>query len=155
MKDILNCGIVGFGYMGQIRKAVVERHEHLNLSGICDTNQAIRDKIKGCPIFNSFDDLLKEDIDIIFVCTPNSFSPDVCIKSMKKGLHVFCEKPPGRNIQDIIDIKKNKSTNTKLMFGFNHRFHPGVMKAKGRGSISPAISTARFLTALNPPFKPL
>jgi predicted dehydrogenase len=49
---------------------------------------------------------------------------------MKKGKHVFCEKPPGKNLEDIKNIMIAENGHIKLMFGFNHRFHPGVTKAK-------------------------
>jgi len=127
---MFNCGIVGYGYMGEIRKRVIADHPKLQLVGIAETNPVSRQKIQGCRAFESFDALLKEDTDIIFVCTPNSYSPDICIRSMQAGKHVFCEKPPGRNLQDIKDIMAHETKDTKLMFGFNHRFHPGIVKAK-------------------------
>ncbi len=130
MEKTLKCGIVGFGYMGEIRRAVIERNSQLHLVGICDTNPATRSKINGCKTFDSFDKLLKEDIDLVFVCTPNAFSPEICIKSMKAGKHVFCEKPPGRCVDDIRNIMTSEDGPLKLMFGFNHRYHPGIIKAK-------------------------
>ena len=126
----IRCGIVGYGYMGEIRRGVIERHPDLELLGICEINEASRRKIKGCKIFDSFEKLLREHLDAVFVCTPNRFSPSICIESMKAGKHVFCEKPPGRDVQDIKNIIEHENPSTKLMFGFNHRFHPGIMKAK-------------------------
>jgi len=116
MSKILKCVIAGYGYMGEIRKRVIESHE--------------REKIKNVQMVSSFDDLLGIDSDIVFVCTPNSFSPDLCVTSMNLGKHVFCEKPPGRNVNDIKRIMEAENENVKLMFGFNHRFHPGIIKAK-------------------------
>ena len=130
MKKKLRCVIAGYGYMGKIRKQVIEGHELLELVGVCDSDASKREKIKTIPAFSSFDDLLKTDPDIVFVCTPNSFSPDICVESMNLGKHVFCEKPPGRNVDDVKRIADAEKENVKLMFGFNHRFHPGVIKAK-------------------------
>ena len=126
----LKCGIVGYGYMGEIRKAVIERNPALELAGICDTNKDILKKIVQCPAFDSFEKLLARDLDIIFACTPNCFTPDICIQSLQAGKHVFCEKPPGRNLKDIENIRQYEKNGLKLMFGFNHRFHPGILKAK-------------------------
>jgi len=126
----IRVGIVGFGYMGEIRKQVVERNPRLELAGICDTNPAIKEKIKGCKLFSSFDKLIKSGVDAVFVCTPNFYSPDICIRSLNLGKHVFCEKPPGRNKQDVQNIIRAEINGLKLMFGFNHRFHPGILKAK-------------------------
>ena len=49
---------------------------------------------------------------------------------MGLGIHTFCEKPPGRGVDDITRIINAENENVKLMFGFNHRYHPGIMKAK-------------------------
>ncbi len=127
---ILRCGIAGYGYMGEIRESVIKENPRLLLEGIFEKDPAVRERIKNCEAFNSLEDLFNKDIDIIFVCTPNLYSPEICIKSMKRGIHVFCEKPPGRNIEDVKNIIKAERNKVKLMFGFNHRFHPGIIKAK-------------------------
>jgi len=132
MSKILKAAIIGYGYMGEIRSKVIEKTPNLELMGILDPSSVAREKIENCRIFNSFEELVKQDIEIIFVCTPNRYSPQYCIDSMNMGRHVFCEKPPGRNIEDIKKIIRTERENpsVKLMFGFNHRFHPGVMRAK-------------------------
>ena len=139
----LRCGIVGYGYMGEIRRSVIERHPQLELVGICESNPKIATKINGVHVWSHFTDLLKDKVDIVFVCTPNCFSPEICIESLKKGKHVFCEKPPGRNVTDIHNIRQFEKEGLKLMFGFNHRFHPGIIKAKV------IIDSGRFGPILN------
>lgn len=134
MERKLKVGIVGYGYMGKIRKRVVESNPYLELFGICDTDKnsfSPKEKL-DCHIYHSYAELLKTNVDIVFVCTPNLFSPKIVIESLKQGKHVFCEKPPGRSLDDvkkIIEIEK-KHPNLKLMFGFNHRYHPGILEAK-------------------------
>lgn len=130
MNNKLKCGIVGYGYMGEIRRAVIERHPDLELLGICETNPKVREKVQNCRFFDHFDKLLQEDLDIVFVCTPNKFSPEICIKSLQARKHVFCEKPPGCSVDDVKNIIKHEKLSTKLMFGFNHRFHPGIVRSK-------------------------
>lgn len=131
MTNKIKAGIVGYGYMGKIRKRIIDEHPDLDLLGVCEVN---KDLVKGvdCQIFDSYADLLKSGIDMIFVCTPNSFSPEIVTESLKQGKHVFCEKPPGRTLQDIqMMIKAEKEQpSSKLMFGFNHRYHPGILEAK-------------------------
>ena len=90
----------------------------------------MRAKVDDCVSFESFEQLMAQDVDAIFVCTPNCYSPEICIKSLEAGKHVFCEKPPGRNLDDVSRIIAAETLGTKLMFGFNHRFHPGIVKAK-------------------------
>jgi predicted dehydrogenase len=133
-KEKLKVGIVGYGYMGKIRKRVAENNPHLELFGICDTDKksfSSEEKL-DCHIYNSYKELLKTNIDIVFVCTPNLFSPKIVIDSLNRGKHVFCEKPPGRNLDDVEKIieTEKKHPHLKLMFGFNHRYHPGILEAK-------------------------
>ena len=127
-------GIVGYGYMGQIRKRILDGVNNVKVTGICDENtDTILDLEKeGISVFSNYEELIDSDIDLIFVCTPNSASPDIVIKSLKAGKHVFCEKPPGRNLQDIKNMREEekKHPDLKLMFGFNHRYHPGILEAK-------------------------
>jgi predicted dehydrogenase len=132
MNRTLKAAVVGYGYMGEIRRRVIERNPRIELVGIVDPNPAVREKIKDCKTFDSFETMINEEVEIIFVCTPNFYSPQYCIDSLKREKHVFCEKPPGRNLEDIKNIIKaeKEKNHAKLMFGFNHRFHPGVIRAK-------------------------
>ena len=142
-QEKLRCAIIGYGYMGEIRRAVIERNANLELAGIYEANSSLSARIKGAHVFSNQEEAIKGAADIVFVCTPNCFSPDICIESLKAGKHVFCEKPPGRNVGDIVQIRKAEKKGVKLMFGFNHRFHPGIIKAKviiDSGRFGPVIN---------------
>jgi predicted dehydrogenase len=126
----LKCGIVGYGYMGEIRRRVIEARDDLGLVGIAETDHGKRARIKSVETFADADELLAKDLDIVFVATPNDVAPKYAIRSLKAGRHVFCEKPPGRSLADIQAIRAAETGRFKLMFGFNHRYHPAVLKAK-------------------------
>lgn len=132
MSNQLKCGIVGYGYMGEIRKRVIEQHPRLVLSGICCRKDSVHEDLAGYPVCNTLEELFKKDIDIVFVCTPNKYAPEICTKSILSNKHVFCEKPPGRTLQDVQAIMAAEKVrpDIKLMFGFNHRFHPAMIRAK-------------------------
>lgn len=125
--------IIGYGYMGQIRRRVVEGMRELDLAGICDQYVTAEDVGEICPHYEDY----KYAIDtvrpeIVFVCTPNRYSPDVCVYALDRGCHVFCEKPPGRDLTDvqrIIEAEK-RHPGLKVMFGFNHRYHPAILEMK-------------------------
>ncbi len=138
------CAIIGYGYMGEIRRAVIERHPGLELVGIGEPDPQIAKKISGYPVFEHWEDLLKNPLDLVFVCTPNIHTPGTVVRCLEAGKHVFCEKPPGRNLQDIAAIRQAEGKgNLKLMFGFNHRWHPGILKAKAM------VDSGRFGRILN------
>ncbi len=129
----MKCVIIGYGYMGEIRKKVIDDTPQLKLTAICDSFFTQEKISANCEFYRSYRDAIdKEHPDIVFVCTPNSVSPAICVYALNKGCHVFCEKPPGRNLNDIkhiIDAEKD-NPGLRVMFGFNHRHHPAVIEAK-------------------------
>lgn len=133
-KKTLRAGIIGYGYMGKIRKKIVESSEVLRLDGICDINRELiaADQSVKCKVYDSYKKLIASNIDIVFVCTPNSFTPQIVVDSLRAGKHVFCEKPPGRTLADVKQMieEEKKHPELKLMFGFNHRYHPGILEAR-------------------------
>ena len=44
---------------------------------------------------------------------------------------MFFEKPPAKSLRELKPIENfMKDSNLKLMYGFNHRFHSSIIKAK-------------------------
>ena len=129
--DNLRIIIAGMGKMGKIRAAQVQAHPNTSLVGVFDINPDNLDAFQ-CTVCSSFEDLLDIPADAIFICTFNDIAPKYTTQSLERGLHVFCEKPPGRNVQDIKDVMEVEKRNDQLVlkYGFNHRYHYSVMEAK-------------------------
>ena len=125
-------GIAGYGIVGKRRHFFINQHPHLEVIGLCDQNFSEDFSQKGrITYFKNTDELLKLDLDILFVCLTNNVAADVTISGLNNGLHVFCEKPPGmtvKEIEDVIQIEK-KNKKLKLKYGFNHRYHDSIKKA--------------------------
>lgn len=132
MKKPLKCAIIGYGYMGEIRRRMIEQHPNLELSMICDVATQKIEAEKTVAIVQDPIKIIESDVQAVFICTPNQLVPDLTVKCLNKGKHVFCEKPPGRTVEDIQRMcdAEQQNQGTKLMFGFNHRYHPGVLRAK-------------------------
>jgi predicted dehydrogenase len=128
----LRVGIAGFGVVGKRRKACVERNPHMRVVAVCDRVYkdagTLSDGVKYFPDYHS---LLELDLDVLIVCLTNEIAPEVTIAGLQRGLHVFCEKPPGRDVADIkrvIEVERTRPE-LKLMYGFNHRYHESVQDA--------------------------
>jgi predicted dehydrogenase len=132
MKRPLRAGIVGYGYMGQIRQKNILDHPDLELAAICDPLRGDIVSCQNADVYEHWQDLLGADLDLVFACTPNNLIPEIAVNALNRGLHVFCEKPPGRNLADIKTIHAAEVANQgcKLLFGFNHRHHPGITDCK-------------------------
>lgn len=128
----LKVGIAGYGVVGQRRKECVDLHPMLEMHSICDQKFSIKEKkVDGIRCYQEYKSLLQEKIDVLFVCLTNDVASEVTIAGLKAGLHVFCEKPPGRDVSEIEKVIKveKKFSKLKLMYGFNHRYHESVLEA--------------------------
>jgi hypothetical protein len=92
--------------MGEIRKRVVDQHDQLQLIGVCEPDEAKRPKGQGsCGLVR-----LSGSVWPLARISPLSARPTVSplrspFRCLRRGVHVFCEKPPGRNVQDILDMR--------------------------------------------------
>ena len=128
----LKVGIAGFGVVGKKRKACVDRHPNLRLVAVCDRNFDDEGFLEeDVYYYQNYQNLLNQELDILIICLTNEIAPEVTIAGLQAGLHVFCEKPPGRNVEDIKRVIQIESQNPllKLMYGFNHRYHESVQNA--------------------------
>ena len=128
----LKVGIAGFGVVGKKRKACVDRHPNLRLVAVCDRNFDDEGLLEeDVYYYQNYQNLLDQELDILIICLTNEIAPEVTIAGLQAGLHVFCEKPPGRNVEDIKRVIQIESQNPllKLMYGFNHRYHESVQNA--------------------------
>ena len=128
----LKVGIAGYGVVGKRRKACVDRNPLMRVVAVCDRNFSDSGVMEGgVNYYADYKSLLQQDLDVLIVCLTNEIAPDVTIAGLEKGLHVFCEKPPGREVSDIdkVIVVATKHPNLKLMYGFNHRYHESVQDA--------------------------
>lgn len=131
-EDKLKVGIAGYGVVGKKRRHFIDEHPRLQTVGMCDIafggTGAMPD---GTQYFPDYRKLLEEPLDVLFVSLPNYLAAEVTVAGLEKGLHVFCEKPPGRTIDDVkkvIEVEK-RHKGLLLKYGFNHRYHDSVREA--------------------------
>jgi len=128
----LKVGIAGYGVVGHRRRACIDANPSFRTVAVSDIriNKQHEDS-DGVMNYPNYDLLLNHDLDVLFVCLPNYLAADATIKGLSRGLHVFCEKPPGRDLDDIIKVREieRQNPNLKLKYGFNHRYHDSFMEA--------------------------
>ena len=68
----LRGGIAGFGVVGKKRKLCADLNPHLEVVAVCDryffTSGVAPGSVKA---FTNYEDLLGEDLDVLFVCMTN------------------------------------------------------------------------------------
>ena len=128
----LKVGIAGYGIVGKRRHGCLDESSGFDVVGVCDRSFSASGTLpNGINYFSDYRDLLLEDLDVLVVCLTNDVAAEVTINALKLGMHVFCEKPPGRDVEDILKVisYEEKSPDLKLMYGFNHRYHNSVKDA--------------------------
>ena len=128
----LKVGIAGYGIVGKRRRQFIDKNSNLETVAVCDQNFKKHNKFyDGVRCYSHFRQLLEEQLDVLFVSLPNYLAPEVTIAGLEEGLHVFCEKPPGKNVEDVKKVLaiKKKYPELKLKYGFNHRYHYSVKDA--------------------------
>ncbi len=132
MSGKLKVGIAGYGVVGKRRRHHIDLHPGLETVAVCDRTLGGDGVFEdGVRYFTNYEQLLDVDLDVLFVCLTNDINPDVTIAGLEAGLHVFCEKPPGRDVADVARVIECESAHPglKLKYGFNHRYHESVQDA--------------------------
>lgn len=88
-----------------------------------------------------------EPLDAVVVLVPPGPNAELATEALSRGLHVFCEKPPGRNLEQARRMARAAAATDRItMVGFNRRFNPLVRRAMDRSvAVAPPTSfCARF-----------
>lgn len=129
----LRVGIAGYGVVGKRRRHFIDLDPRLKTVAVCDrTFEAPGQFENGVQIYCDYRDMIaSQPLDLLFVCMTNDVAADATIRGLETGLHVFCEKPPARNLKElqlVLECEK-KFPHAKLKYGFNHRYHESVRYA--------------------------
>ena len=126
-------GIIGCGLIGK------KRSQSLGLKGkliACADPDIDRAKkiasSKEIKVFKDWKKLLEvKEIDIVIIATPHNQLFKIIIQAYKMKKHILVEKPGSKNLKEMIKIiSKVKNSKIKIKVGFNHRYHPSIIKAK-------------------------
>jgi predicted dehydrogenase len=146
--------------MGDIFQAKVESSLS-RLSKLEDDNVNLQDRIKVTPDhrfagLDAYQQVIDSDIDYVLLCTPPGFRPDHIAYAVKRGVHIFAEKPcatdaPGvRRILALEGEMKRKGIG--LLSGFNsrHVFHyADLVKAIQDGGMGEVLSLYAYFNTGN------
>ena len=128
----LRVGIAGYGVIGKRRRECVDKNPYLTTVAVCDKKFNDDGMLPdGVGYSRTYDALFDSNLDAVLVCMSDDMAAEITMVALQHGMHVFCEKPPARNMDElrqVLEIEK-KSPRLKLMFGFNHRYHDSIQEA--------------------------
>lgn len=112
----IKTAIIGYGGMGSFHASQIKKIDSLQVVGAYDikaerVKKAMDDGYKG---YNSLEECLSDDIELVIIATQNNFHKELAIKAMKAGKHVICEKPVMMNAKELEDVIKVANEENKL-----------------------------------------
>jgi predicted dehydrogenase len=119
-----------------------------------EANNAVAIEFKAKPV-KSIDELLKTDIDAVYIATPANMHLEQAIASAGAGKHIFCEKPLGMSVveaEKMIRIckKENVLLGTGLMMRFLSQ-HQAALKLIQEGRLGKPVYGRAQLSCWYPP----
>ena len=124
--------IAGFGSIG--------RRHFRNLLSLGEkdilfyrTNKSVLadDELEGYLVISNLEEALNHNPDAVIVSNPTALHLDVAIPAARAGCDILLEKPVSHNMERVDHLKKIVEQNgSKVLVGFQFRFHPGLKKIK-------------------------
>jgi len=139
----MKIGMIGCGHIGHRRgKELGSNH----LVGVTDTNpenaKALASEL-GCEFFLRTEDLLKTDIDVAIIAVPHRELYPTAVQALEAGKNILLEKPGAIRVSELDSLRElSEKLKLKIKVGFNHRFHPAILKAKAvcdSGKLGPLL----------------
>lgn len=122
---IIGCGGIANGkHMPSIKKA-----DYADMVVFCDLVEERAQKAKkefgteDAKVFTDYKELLKEELDAVYVCTPNRAHSFITVDALHAGKNVMCEKPMALNYEEACKmIKAAEETGKILTIGYQNRY---------------------------------
>ncbi|OEH92463.1 Gfo/Idh/MocA family protein [Bacillus solimangrovi] len=127
---MIRFGTVGTNWITDIFLDAAKHHPQFSLKGVYsrseDKAKEFAQKHDADLIFTDLEEMASsEDIDAVYIATPNSLHAQHAITFMNKGKHVLCEKPFASNLAEVDEmIEVAKKNNVLLMEALKTTFMP-------------------------------
>lgn len=124
---MIKIGLIGAGKMGLSHLAILGAHPDVEIVGVTDTSKMVTDVLEKYSGYNCFSDYKKmldnTSPDAVFVSAPTKYHAEIVGELLKKGIHVFVEKPFCLNVQqgaELVRIAKEKKLVNQV--GYHNKF---------------------------------
>jgi predicted dehydrogenase len=127
---MLKVGVFGVGHLGKFHLNNWKEIKKVELVGFYDPNDRTAKEVSEKYQLVRFLDpeLLMDACDIVDVIAPTPFHFTLCEKAIRKGKHVFVEKPLAHTMAEARElVKLVKESNIKLQVGHVERFNPAFL----------------------------
>jgi predicted dehydrogenase len=149
---MLKIGIIGAGHLGKFHINNWLEINDVELVGFYDTDENNTKQVVEkyhLKNFSSAEELL-DNCDAVDIVAPTIFHFELCALALRKGKHVFVEKPLTNTMDEAKALLKlAKESNVKFQVGHIERFNPAFV-ALNNHSLEPMFIEVHRLSQFNP-----
>ena len=149
---MLKVGVFGVGHLGKFHLNNWKEIQHVELVGFYDPDDQIAQEVSSKYQLARFTnpDTLMDACDLVDIIAPTPFHFALCEKAIRKGKHVFVEKPLANSMEEARElVKLVKESNVKLQVGHVERFNPAYL-ALHATNLNPMFIEVHRLAQFNP-----
>ena len=149
---MLKIGVFGVGHLGKFHLNNWKEIKNVEVVGFYDPHDDTAKEVSEKYQVPRFLDagLLMDACDAIDIVAPTNYHFEWCEKAIKKGKHVFVEKPLANTMQEARQlVKLVEESGIKFQVGHVERFNPAFLAVKDR-QLNPMFIEVHRLAQFNP-----
>ncbi|HXD79669.1 MAG TPA: Gfo/Idh/MocA family oxidoreductase [Puia sp.] len=149
---MLKVGVFGVGHLGKFHLNNWKEIKAAELAGFYDPDDRIAAEVTAKYQLTRFTDpdLLIDACDIVDVVAPTPAHFALCEQAIRKGRHVFVEKPLANSMAEARElVKLVRESNIKLQVGHVERFNPAFLAVQPM-RLNPLFIEVHRLAQFNP-----
>jgi predicted dehydrogenase len=149
---MLKVGIFGVGHLGKFHLNNWKELEGVKIVGFYDPNDETAKQVATEYQVKRYSDpdKLIDACDAVDIIAPTNHHFALCEKAIRKGKHVFVEKPLAHTIEEgRLLVNMAKEANIKMQVGHVERFNPAYMAVKDL-NLNPMFIEVHRLAQFNP-----
>lgn len=149
---MLKVGVFGVGHLGKYHLGNWQQISDVEVVGFYDPSdvaaQEVSDKFQLARFVEA--ERLMDAVDAVDIVAPTNFHFDLCKKAIRKGKHVFVEKPLAHNMDEAKELLKLiRESNVKMQVGHVERFNPAFLALESL-ELNPMFIEVHRLAQFNP-----
>jgi predicted dehydrogenase len=156
--EITRLGVIGLGLIGGKHAEIARQNDECILVAVSDVDRTAKTRTEelGAEFYMDYREMIeREELDGVIIAVPNDLHAPVGIACVRKGIHIFVEKPIASSIADADSlIETARQNNVCLLVGHHRRFNPLVettRKVVRGGQIGTLVGVNVLWTLLKPP----
>jgi predicted dehydrogenase len=149
---MLKVGVFGVGHLGKFHLNNWKEIKAAELVGFYDPDDNIAKEVSEKYQIPRFADAerLMDACDLVDIIAPTPFHFTLCEKAIRKGKHVFVEKPLAATMEEARElVQLVKESNVKLQVGHVERFNPAYLAIQSL-QLNPMFIEVHRLAQFNP-----